>query len=392
MGHLHYPQGMAGTRRLRNSIDFLRLDERFGIRVLILRQGRTRLADAPPSGTYNGIEYTTIGADIRPGPAAILKAPKYYLQGMAFLRRHRRKDAKNIVYVYGYPSTDNLPMIVMAKMLGYKVLFDIVEDIDVQGSTSDLPARIKDLSARVLWKRIGRLADAILVISKHLQRKMEGLVKGKCPVYLYPINIDMERFRAEPGAFGTPVKLFYGGTFGKKDGVENLIDAFDGLAARHGNLSLVLSGRGSKDRMDIIEKKIAATAHHDRIQYMGYLPDDEFYALLCNCDIPCMLRTGSAFAEAGFPFKLGEYLASGKPVVASNISDVGDYLDDRRNAMLVSPDSSDSAAEAIEFLITHEDDARRIGLAGRGVAADNFNAETLGEKLRQILLSLWEKR
>ena len=50
-----------------------------------------------------------------------------------------------------------------------------------------------------------------------------------------------------------------------------------------------------------------------------------------------MTRTDSAYANAGFPFKLGEFLASGKPVIASNVSDVGKFFTDRHDTMLVKP-------------------------------------------------------
>ena len=69
------------------------------------------------------------------------------------------------------------------------------------------------------------------------------------------------------------------------------------------------------------------------------MDEKDYYSLLNNADIPCMTRVDLAFANAGFPFKLGEYLAAGKPVIASRVSDVDRFLVNGQNAMLVNPGS-----------------------------------------------------
>jgi glycosyltransferase involved in cell wall biosynthesis len=101
-----------------------------------------------------------------------------------------------------------------------------------------------------------------------------------------------------------------------------------------------------------------------------------------------MTRTASAFANTGFPFKLGEYLATGRPVIASDVSDVSEYVRDRENAVLIKPDSSEAIAEAIEYLIADADRAMRIGAAGREVAENYFDVKVVAEKLRRLLTEL----
>ena len=43
----------------------------------------------------------------------------------------------------------------------------------------------------------------------------------------------------------------------------------------------------------------------------GFLLEDEYYKILPHSDVLLMTRINSKYANAGFPFKLGEYLASG---------------------------------------------------------------------------------
>ena len=101
-----------------------------------------------------------------------------------------------------------------------------------------------------------------------------------------------------------------------------------------------------------------------------------------------MVRTDSAFANAGFPFKLGEYLATGKPVVASNIKDVGFYLKDRESAILVEPGSVDSIIEALEYLISHPHQAQEMGLRGKEVAQMHFEMHLLTKRIIPFLEKL----
>lgn len=135
-------------------------------------------------------------------------------------------------------------------------------------------------------------------------------------------------------------------------------------------------------------ERIARSDRRERILYKGYLADEDFRRELEAADILCVTRTASAFAEAGFPFKLGEYLATGRPVVASDVGDVGDYLEDGKSAVIVSPDSVESIAEGLVWLIAHPAEARAIGRAGKAVAAAHFDWRVVGEQLKQVLLGL----
>jgi len=388
MAQVQYPHGMAGTRRIQNFVDYLHADQRFQLQMLILRGGRVRLADEPLSGEHRGVPYVTIGAGIRPGFGALLKAPKYYYDGIAYLRRHRRADCKNVLYVYGYPSTDNLPMLIAAGMAGWRIVFDLVEDIAVQPSAPDMLARLKLYSARLFSGTMRVFADAVVAISKHLHDKALRIARSSFEVLHYPINVRTDEFDFPPPAFDQPVQFFYGGTFGEKDGVENLIAAFEKVCAARPDVNLVLTGVGSPDRMDAVLARIAASPCRHRILYKGYLAGEDFHGQLQAADILCATRTGSQFARTGFPFKLGEYLATGRPVVASNVGDANEYLQDKKNAMLVEPDEVQQIAEKLEWLIAHPDEARRIGLAGREAAAAHFDYRVVGEKLKHLLLKI----
>ena len=158
----------------------------------------------------------------------------------------------------------------------------------------------------------------------------------------------------------------------RRTGFPVLLDAFDRLAGRYENVHLVLTGRGDREAMKEFFARMEISPHKDRIEFKGYLDEKDYYSLLNDADIPCMTRVDFAFAHAGFPFKLGEFLATGKPVIASRVSDVDMFLANGHNAMLVQPGSSTEVCEAAEFFINNPESAAAIGLRGREVAKSLF--------------------
>jgi glycosyltransferase involved in cell wall biosynthesis len=182
-----------------------------------------------------------------------------------------------------------------------------------------------------------------------------------------------------------PLKLVYSGSFADKDGVENLVKAVVNISKKQKNICLYLTGVGEKDKMGIIKN---ICRENKNIKMLGYLKDDEFYEFISQADVLCMTRLDSEFANAGFPFKLGEYLATGKPVIASTVSDVTQYLKDRVDAILVKPGDVLEIEKAIMFMINNRKKAKEIGLSGQKVCSMYFNPSINGEKLSSFLRAI----
>ena len=128
--------------------------------------------------------------------------------------------------------------------------------------------------------------------------------------------------------------------------------------------------------------------HNDRIEYKGFLDEKEYFSVLNTVGIPCMTRADLPFAHAGFPFKLGEFLATGKPVIASRVSDVDRFLVHGHNAMLVRPGSSAEICRAVEFLMETPETAGTIGARGREVARSFFDCKRQGKALLEFIESV----
>ena len=116
---------------------------------------------------------------------------------------------------------------------------------------------------------------------------------------------------------------------------------------------------------------------------------DEAVAIMKSADCLVLARPDSLQARAGFPTKLGEYLATGVPVVVTKTGEIPRYLENGKSAYLVAPGDVAGIAEAIRFVLAHPEEAARVGAAGREVARTCFDwrnhSEALGAWLKQFI-------
>jgi glycosyltransferase involved in cell wall biosynthesis len=364
---------MAGTKRVQHFIDAVSSDNKNLVSILLLRQAHAGRDITTLAGTHKGVSYITIGADIEANWRLPFTWLKFLLAGFRYLRKNRRQGYRNFMFLYGEPNIENIPFVLFARFLGIRVVVDIVEDYYLVAEESTILSKSKAKSAVYAARHIKRFADGLIVISRYLYNKFGNNDKSEPPVCLIPVSVDVRKLKPVAKAFGDPVTILYAGSFGEKDGVENLIAAFNQIAGENSNVKLVLTGKGMPERLKLINKIVSDSPFYEKINYLGFLSDADYYRTISNADILCAVRVQSDFANRGFPFKLGEFLATGRPVVASSVSDVNHYLTDGKDAILVEPGSIKSIVSGLQQLLSNPNNAIQIGVAGRDVALSQFD-------------------
>ena len=64
------------------------------------------------------------------------------------------------------------------------------------------------------------------------------------------------------------------------------------------------------------------------------------------------------------------------------------YLEDRRDALLIEPDSVEAISVALTYLISHPNEALELGSRGQEIARRYFAREVIAEKLVGLLKAL----
>jgi len=373
-----YLGGMAGSKRIQNIIHPFLEDSEFTISNLVFiptGQPKTII----PTDSKVKIEQLRYSSN----PITLFV---FFWKGVRYLRKSKISKTKNVLYCYDTPNILTYPFLLFAKWLGYKTIVDIVEDYSlVDKQKLRFVGKAKLAFQNRILKSISSYCNGVIALSFYLKKHMEDIVKNRVPVFYFPITVNMNNFYSATPVEKQKIKLFYGGSFGHKDGVLLLLQVFERLATKFNNVDLILTGKPPKAGMKEVEDFLQNTSFKDRIHYLGYLNDKEYYETMRQCDVFLATRINSEYANAGFPFKLGEMLATGKPVVTTKVGDINKYLTHKVNAMVVEPGSFDEIYNAIEFLILNPESQVKIGLLGKEVAEENFDAHKKASDLKKFI-------
>lgn len=228
-----------------------------------------------------------------------------------------------------------------------------------------------DFNYKFYINRVIPLFDGIYVISFSLADYFKGLTKN--PVHHIPMTVEFDRFNKKPQK-----KLKYiaycGSMYTDKDGVPDLIEAFNIVAGELSDLHLYLIGDNSDQiRFKIINDKILESPFRNRIICTGYIERDEIPQLLIDARILALSRPDNLQAKGGFPTKLGEYLATSNPVIITDVGEHTKYLKDGESAYIAEPNDPQSFANKILECVHDEKRAIQIGKNGYQVALKHFN-------------------
>jgi len=235
-----------------------------------------------------------------------------------------------------------------------------------------------------------KLCDGIFCISEYLMDfyRSRGLKTNQ--LLLVPSTVDTERFRLYVSSpLGFPYILYCGGLTIIKDGVDILIKSFTKLSGRHPEVKLVLLGKADPPENEVVLRNLVIQSNlTDRVLFLGQLSRNDVPAYLVNATILALARPTSLVADAGFPSKLTEYLACGKPVVVTKVGEIPVYLKDQQNAFISEPDSADAFADKLEFVLKNYTFALEVSARGRELTETVFNYNFQAKRMLEFIKSL----
>ena len=365
----HFPFGMAGSKRIKLFAEFLAKNNTVKVLVIGDSNGVNDL-----SGNNNNVIYEF-------HKFSRIQTFTAYKKIKHLLLTNQKNNEKNCLFLYDGVGLTNFLYAYLGKKFRYKVLTDVVEDYSVHNEKAGFFLTILHKINFLFEKKTFQIVDGVIVISNRLFSKFDKLNKTKKPLILIPIsaeNLSVEFPKKDDNTFFT---FIYSGSYGIKDGVSFLIDAFNEICKSYLDVRLVLAGKIN----DFVENKISA---NPAVSYKGLIPDSDYYRFLSDADVLLMTRINSEYANTGFPFKLGEYLASSNPVIVTKVSDVDFYLKDKVSAIFAEPSDVKSLVSAMEYAIRNKQEIKSIGKEGRKNCELFFNPIINSQKLEGLLKSL----
>jgi glycosyltransferase involved in cell wall biosynthesis len=232
-------------------------------------------------------------------------------------------------------------------------------------------------------KYIDRYLHGIIVLSRYLYIQcLENHVKED-RLLLIPHFIDLNTSKVAYSEANSRVTIGYCGYVSASNGVLDLVKAFFLVSTLYDKAELIIIGAISNE----MEQELSRLHYENyNIRLAGFLDKSDVERELSQCTILVNPRQTGEWSEAGFPTKLGEYFATGRPVVSTGVGDLLYYFTDKVELVFAKPENTNSMAEAMVYLISNPASAQKIGLNGYAWAEENLHYITNSKKLINFIL------
>jgi glycosyltransferase involved in cell wall biosynthesis len=168
--------------------------------------------------------------------------------------------------------------------------------------------------------------------------------------------------------------IMYTGQLYPRKGVETLVTAGQELDA------IVYVVGGYEEDIDRIK---CTQDVPENVVFTGFIEPSEIPSYQVAADILVAPYTTDDL-ELNSPLKIFEYLAAGKPIVASDRETVREILTDGENALLFQPGSTDALHDCLDHLLRDTEAATRLQ-SGASSMADKFSYEQRAKRVLEII-------
>jgi glycosyltransferase involved in cell wall biosynthesis len=243
----------------------------------------------------------------------------------------------------------------------------------------------------VRWFRrlILRRANAVTVISTYL----EDIVRreSETRTYTVPNGVSPERFINRPDvavmkqahehmATGPHHRVIMSvSRLVPKNGLANLIRALAIVRNEivHDEPVLVLIGAGELEgelkHLSLLE------GVSDSVRFLGHVPHGQ---------LPAYLHAAHVFARPSLSEGMGsaflEAMATGTPVVASNVGGIADFLEDGKTGYVCDPNNPESIARALIRAMRNDENVKAVVAAAREMVRIKYDWNTIARQMEEV--------
>ncbi len=319
-----------------------------------------------------------------------LPRPKNRLRRMlgttwkAFNRARKQKAG-----IYHFHDPELLPIGVLLKVFSRgKVIYDIHENVRSELTTKLWLPKVARWPLSLMYRLLEQLSlpfiDEIIIAEdsyiKNYKKRQNVLA-----IRNYPI---LSLLKETADAKNSRPTIVSAGKIAEARGVFELIEAVRLLKPKYENISLKLVGQAYPPTLvgeiDNLRERLGL---QDNVSLVGGVKHEEIYNIVPRCHIGVAILHPKPNYIESLPTKLFEYMATGLPVIASNFPLWKEIVEGNNYGLTVNPLDPEDIARAIEYLIEHPEEARKMGQNGKRAVMEKYNWETESQKL----LDLYEK-
>lgn len=229
--------------------------------------------------------------------------------------------------------------------------------------------------------------DRVSTISRKMLEKLDSKGVASDKAIFFPNWVDLDEiyplaresvFKRELGILPNQIVALYSGNMGEKQGLNIVLEAAVKLQG-NSDIRFVLCGDGAVKLR--LQKEYGGLPN---VTWLPLQPLAMLNELLNLADVHLLPQRGDV-ADLVMPSKLLGILASGRPVVTTAHADtqIGEIVSQCGVTSLA--DDAGALSEALVSLATNPDERKRLGMAGRKIAEEQFSKELVLKKFEQAL-------
>jgi glycosyltransferase involved in cell wall biosynthesis len=331
--------------------------------------------------TDYGVRYTYLGFSNRSENIVLKISEDIFsiLRTFGLMCRLIFKRKRIIILVYSNGLLFNAPVYFFSKIFGIKIISFVPEYLENENfKNQNFVQKLISYSFLINYNFLNTISDKLIVFSNFLRNEYINKNYRDKDIIVQPNLTQLKGWYAPQKIQYT---IGYAGTPSKKDGIIDLIHAVKLLKEKGCLISVIIVGDSTnKDSLiPYFQKKCEELNISQQITFTGLVPQVEVKDYLNRCQILSVTRPDTKQTKAGFPTKLGEYMACKKIVLATKFGDIQEYFTDRENIILAEPDNPISIAENILWILNNSEKAEVIAKNGFKKANEVLNY-TLGVK------------
>lgn len=273
--------------------------------------------------------------------------------------------------------------IMLSKLLKRKVIFHL------RG------CRFKDFYknsphiGKLFIKFILKTSDRIIALSQIWMQFISAIIEDANKVIIIPNSVDCVKFRQfenkklKMGFSKDDLMVLFVGSIGQRKGAFDLVQCIPRITSDIRNLKFIFLGReefrGEKEKLDNLIKAEKLT----NVFSLGEVSGQEKIDYYLSSDIFVL----PSHAE-NFPNSLLEAMASGLPVVASDVGAVDEIIRDGENGFLIKPKDIDAIAEKISILSKDNILRSSMGKKNLELVRNNYDLPKVMQEIGSLYKSL----
>lgn len=339
----NFPNGDAGSLR---DYSFAKIYTSMGFQVICICNN-----PEVSEGEYNGVKFYSI-----------YKKKSNVFQKIANFTTYKKRMKETLNLLVDNWEDIELVHLYDIPELGFKYLYHIamrykikiVHDSTEWYSASQFKRGIFD-KAYLLKNRLNtkviKSPIKVIAISSYLERHFK---KRGIQVIRIPAILDVKNTNYYNDEKNDKIKMIYAGSPGKKDFLKEFVEAVSLLSKDELKKIEVHFVGVTKDDLISMDSSYANLIDilNDIITFYGKVEREVVLKLYKSMDYSILLRpSGERYAMAGFPTKVAESMASGVPMMCNITSDLSEYLQHKKNAILISGSSTYDVLNALRLVI-----------------------------------------